>query len=106
MENVLPTETTQHQNTTTTHLIQQIQKNTTTQVEAHRVNHLITDIISQFKLLMEYLPEHQLDYILTQLTRVKSDVEAEITGLNFEFETLKEQLVEMETPCNPGGGCV
>ena len=66
MENVLPTETTQHQKTTNTQLIQQIQQNTTTQVEAHRVNHLITDIISQFKLLMEYLPEPYMDNILIQ----------------------------------------
>mgnify|MGYP000885211059 CR=1 FL=1 len=106
MENVLPTETNQHQNTTT-HLIQQIQKNTTTQVEAHRVNHLITDIISQFKLLMEYLPaEDYLEETLENLLMIRKLVREENRSLLFEFELLKGELIDSQNPCKYGGGGV
>lgn len=107
MQKVL-TETSQTQDTNTTQLLQRIQQNTTYQVEANRTHHLITDIINQFNLLMEYLPDnpHELDIILRKLIKVKQLVEDQNRTLLFEFELLKGELIDSQTPCKCGGGCL
>lgn len=102
------TETTQNQHTTnTTELLRKIYSNVRNQVEANRTEYLISDIISQFKLLMEYLPgEYQeLDLILSELVKLQHHIEANISGINFEFELLKGELIEIQTPCKCGGEC-
>ena len=109
MQKVLPTATTQNQTATTTNdILRRIQQNTTNQVEANRTHHLITDIISQFKLLMEYLPDEyqNLEETLKQLIKIQQYIEANISGINFEFENLKGELLEYQPPCKCGGGCV
>lgn len=109
MQKVLPTEpTTPHPKTSPTKILQQIQQNTTNLVEANKTHQLITDIISQFKLLMEYLPEYyqNLEGTLNQLLKIQHHIEVNISAINFEFEALKGELIDCQTPCKCGGECV
>lgn len=109
MQKVLTTKTTKpHPTTTPSEIIEKLQQNTSNQVEANRTHQLITDIISQFKLLMEYLPEYyqNLEETLNQLLKIQHHIEVNISAINFEFEELKIKVEENQTPCNCGGGCV
>jgi len=109
MQKVLPTATTQnHTATTTPEILRRVYQNTSNQVEANRTHHLITDIINQFNLLMEYLPDnpHEMEIILRKLIKVKQLVEDQNRTLLFEFELLKGELIDSQNPCKCGGECL
>jgi len=109
MQKVLPTATTQnHTATNTTQILRRVYQNTSYQVEANRTHYLISDIISQFKLLMEYLPGEyqQLDLILTELVKIQTNITDDIIGIYDEFEFLKGELIDSQKPCKCGGECL
>ena len=88
MQKVLATETTQNQTTTTTQdIIKKILQNTSYQVESDKNYFQISNIISQFKLLMEYLPaEDYLEETLENLLMIRKLVREENRSLLFELK--------------------
>jgi hypothetical protein len=85
-----------------------LQSNFWKATETARLHHMITDILSQYRLVMEYLPEHQkeLQISLYQLEYVKEIVENEQHQLKKDLEEILQSLNNVGNDCKAIGECL